>query len=148
VPQTVRFVRIEGDRVTQVKIAALGQPIAIHTENELQGYLDPEDTHELAMGDTSPGSTDSEGRPAAKPPTILKPGEAGAGASQRVQYPVAAKEQPLPAAPGSPADDGGTIPDTTQSPASTRSHTASTIPDPSVIPDATHYSDASETRVN
>ncbi len=29
VPQTVRFVRIENDRVTQVRIAALGQPIAV-----------------------------------------------------------------------------------------------------------------------
>ena len=28
-PQTVRFVRLEGDRVTQVRIAALGKPIAI-----------------------------------------------------------------------------------------------------------------------
>lgn len=104
VPQTVRFVRIEGDRVTQVRIAALGQPIAIHTENELQGFLDPEDTHEIAMGDAVP-SNDEDAHRKGAPPTILKPGEVGANStSQRVQYPVPAKEQPIPAAPGSPAD--------------------------------------------
>ena len=54
VPQTVRFVRFVGDRVIQVRIAALGQPIAIHDKNEMQGYLDPEDTHEIAMGDNQP----------------------------------------------------------------------------------------------
>ncbi len=105
VPQTVRFVRIEGDRVTQVRIAALGQPIAVHTENELQGYLDPEDTHEVAMGDTQPNGEEQARR---APPTILKPGESGAHSDQKVQYPVSStastKEQPLPAAPGSPAD--------------------------------------------
>ena len=31
-PQTVHFVRFEGDRVTQVRIAALGKPIAIHNQ--------------------------------------------------------------------------------------------------------------------
>jgi hypothetical protein len=104
VPQTVRFVRIEGDRVTQVRVAALGQPIAIHTENELQGYLDPQDEHEIAMGDVAPSGEDGDRRKGV-PPTILKPGEVGAGsASQRVQYPVPTKEQPLPAEPGSSAD--------------------------------------------
>ena len=37
VPQTVRFVRFVGDRVIQVRLAALGQPIAIHNQNEMQG---------------------------------------------------------------------------------------------------------------
>jgi len=86
VPQTVRFVRFEGDRVTQVRIAALGQPIAIHDQNELRGYLDPEDTHEIAMGDSKPGSG-GDG-PAKAPPTILKPGEVAPGSSQQVQMPV------------------------------------------------------------
>lgn len=91
VPQTVRFVRFEGDRVTQVRIAALGQPIAIHDKNELHGYLDPEDTHEIAMGDSKPGSGE-EGR-AKAPPTILKPGEMAPGSSQEVQMPVAVPTQ-------------------------------------------------------
>ncbi len=104
VPQTVRFVRIEGDRVTRVRVAALGQPIVTRNENEMQGFLDPEDTREVAMGD-SPMSNDDDSAHRKAPPTILKPGEVGAGSStQRVQYPVPAKEKPIPAEPGSPAD--------------------------------------------
>jgi hypothetical protein len=78
-PQTVRFVRIEGDRVTQVKVAALGQPIAVHTQNEMQGWEDPENIHEVAEGDTSHES-DGDG-PAKGPPSILNPGEASPGSS-------------------------------------------------------------------
>lgn len=104
VPQTVRFVRIENDRVTQVRIAALGQPIAVKTENELEGYLDPVDTHEIAMGD-SPIAAEDDSKPAGPPPTLRQPGDPlPANSEQRVQYPVPHKEQPLPAAPGSPAD--------------------------------------------
>jgi hypothetical protein len=135
VPQTVRFVRIIGDRVTEVRIAALGQPIAIHTENELQGYLDPEDTHEIAMGDAKNGAAgDEEGRHA--PPTLRQPGDPvpppnNAG---RVQYPVPEKEKPIPAAPGSPADQastadplGGDAPGISHAPA-TRGTASSTVP--------------------
>lgn len=86
VPQTVRFVRFVGDRVTEVRIAALGQPIAIHNQNEMQGYLDPEDTHEVAMGDSNSGSAEERANKA--PPTILKPGEVAPGSSQRVLLPV------------------------------------------------------------
>ena len=71
----------------------------------MEGYLDPlVDKNEVAMGDVVP-SNDEDARPKGAPPTILKPGETGAGStSQRVQYPVQTKEQPLPAAPGSSAD--------------------------------------------
>jgi hypothetical protein len=86
-PQTVRFVRFVGDRVTQVKIAALGQPIAIHDKNEMEGYLDPEDTHEVAMGDSKLGAGAEDG-PAKAPPSILKPGEVAPGSSRRVLLPV------------------------------------------------------------
>jgi hypothetical protein len=85
VPQTVRFVRFVGDRVTQVRVAALGQAIAVRDQNEMQGYLDPEDTHEVAMGDGQPASSEPG---ASKPPTILKPGEIAPGSSQQVQLPV------------------------------------------------------------
>ena len=78
-PQTVRFVRFEGDRVTELRIAALGKPIVIHDKNEMRGYLDPEDTHEIAMGDAKPGNGEDG---SAKPPTILKPGEAAPGSSR------------------------------------------------------------------
>jgi hypothetical protein len=84
-PQTVRFVRFEGERVTQLRIAALGKPIVLHTQNEMRGFIDPEDTHEIAMGDDKPGNGDTG---SAKPPTILKPGEAAPGSQKRVLLPV------------------------------------------------------------
>jgi hypothetical protein len=86
-PQTVRFVRFVGDRVIQVRIAALGQPIAIHDKNEMEGYLDPEDTHEVAMGDSKPAAGAEEGA-AKAPPSILKPGEVAPGSTRRVLLPV------------------------------------------------------------
>ncbi|HEY4380574.1 MAG TPA: hypothetical protein VGN01_09535 [Acidobacteriaceae bacterium] len=91
VPQTVRFVRFEGDRVTQVRVAALGQAIAVHTENEMRGYLDPQNIHEVAMGDANPGNgEESSGRAA---PTILKQGEISPGSSvDRVKLPVPAPD--------------------------------------------------------
>jgi hypothetical protein len=116
-PQTVHFVRFEGDRVTQVRIAALGQPIAIHDQNEMRGYLDPEDTREIAMGDSKPGNG---GGGSSAPPTILKPGEVAPGASQRVRLPMPkpdpaqtgsdrtpAASPSQPAEPGNPATEPG-----------------------------------------
>jgi len=107
VPQTVRFVRFVGDRVTQVRIAALGQAIALHDQNEMQGYLDPEDTHEVAMGDQKPGNGETG---AIAPPTILKPGEVAPGSSQRVRLPVSTptptttQDKSDPASSPAPAD--------------------------------------------
>ena len=88
-PQTVHFVRFEGDRVTQVRIAALGQPIAIHDQNEMRGYLDPEDTHEIAMGDGKPGNGEARLECAADHPETGRGGagqpEAGAAAGSRIK---------------------------------------------------------------
>jgi hypothetical protein len=104
VPQTVHFVRFVGDRVTQVRVAALGQPIATRDRNEMEGYLDPEDTHEIAMGDAKPAGGEADG---SKPPTILKPGEVAPGSQQQVQMPVKPasstqdKNSPDPAGPTS-----------------------------------------------
>ena len=98
-PQTVQFVRFEGDRVTQLRIAAMGQPIAVRDEDEMQGYLGPDETREVAMGDGKPGSGGDSG---AAPPTILKPGESAPGSSQRVQYPVTSSTPPPDKAGGVP----------------------------------------------
>lgn len=115
-PQTVRFVRFMHDRVTQLRIAALGQPIVIHDKNELRGYLDeenPDTTREIALGD---GEAD---KGSSGPPTILKPGEVAPG-SQRVRLPVnlpdtapetapdtaPAKTTPAPATPSPTGEPG------------------------------------------
>ncbi len=69
VPQTIRFVRFVGDKVTMVEIAALGKPIEIHNTNEMGDY-DATPTREVAMGDqTQKGSED---KPAA-PPSLRLP---------------------------------------------------------------------------
>jgi hypothetical protein len=105
-PQTVRFVRFEGDRVTELRIAALGKPIAIHDKNEMRGYLDPEETHEIAMGDGKPGNGEDG---TAKPPTILKPGEAAPGSQKRVLLPTpdssATQDKNAPANPAAAPTD-------------------------------------------
>lgn len=103
-PQTVRFVRFEGDHVTQLRIAALGKPIAIDTKNEMRGYIDPDDTHEIAMGDGKPGNgTDGS----SKSPTILKPGEAAPGSSKRVLLPTP-DQKPISPPTDKPADPPAT----------------------------------------
>ena len=103
-PQTVHFVRFRGDRVTEVRIAALGQPIAIHNKNELQGYLDggdPDAIREVAMGDQKPEGGETG---AVTPPTILKPGETAPGSSTRVKLPVNIPTQDKdPAVPSTPS---------------------------------------------
>ena len=112
-PQTVHFVRFEHDRVTQVRTAALGKPIAINDKNEMRGYLDgynSDTTREIALGDTPSANEDSA---PSKPPTILKPGEVAPGTSQRVRLPVSLPDTPpdqsttpAPATPSPTAEPG------------------------------------------
>ena len=90
-PQTVHFVRFVGDRVTQVRVAKLGQPIAVRDHDEMHGYFgggDPDNRREVAMGDVHARSDQDSGAPAAPPPSILKPGEVAPGSQQQVQMPV------------------------------------------------------------
>src|SRR5271154_2688333 len=86
VPQTIRFVRFVGDRVTVVEIAALGKPIEIHDKDEMGGYNSTEPTREVAMGDKSTDGTEKT----SSPPTLLKPGEAASAGSSnnKVQFPT------------------------------------------------------------
>ncbi|ADW69240.1 hypothetical protein [Granulicella tundricola] len=84
-PQTVKFVRFVGDRVSLVKIAEVGKPIAVHDQDELAGYLPPAPTREISLADRV-----GEGQKASAP-TLLKPGEKTleTGDTQRkVQVPV------------------------------------------------------------
>jgi hypothetical protein len=99
VPQTVRFVRFAGDKVTVVEIAALGKPIEIHDKDEMGGFNTPAPTREVAMGDQEQGG--EEKAPAA-PPSLRMPGEAAPpapGGSNKVQFPTKTPTAPVPPAP-------------------------------------------------
>lgn len=120
VPQTVRFIRFLGDRVAVVEIAALGKPLEIHDKNELEEAEVPSNTRQIAMGDHVPGKDGDDGAPAGTPPTLRLPGEAApANAQGKVQYPIDKgkdpNRQPIPAAPGSPADPTAQVPPQSQS---------------------------------
>ncbi len=95
VPETVRFVRFQGDRVVQVEIAELGKSIQIHKQDEVGGLTQAPEIREIALGDKSP--VDSADHAQVAPPTLRQPGEAApaAGGQGRVQYPA----QPIPAPP-------------------------------------------------
>jgi hypothetical protein len=102
VPQTIRFVRFVGDRVTVVEIAALGKPIEIHDKDEMAGYNSAEPAREVAMGDKAAEGTEKTNAP----PTLLKPGEAAsAGRTDgKVQFPDDNKDNKSGgSAPASPA---------------------------------------------
>ena len=104
VPQTVKFIRFVGDRVSLVEIAALGKPMEIHDKDELAGYLPPPPTREIALGDRKP--TEESGTPQG-PPTLRAPGETlpdtpavnGSG-NGKVQFPK--QPDPVTPAPSAP----------------------------------------------
>jgi hypothetical protein len=88
-PQTVRFVRFVGDRVTMVEIAELGKPIQIHDKDEMAGYTAPPTEHQIDVGDRKPTSADGGATAAAAPPTLVRPGETVStpNAPGKVQFP-------------------------------------------------------------
>jgi len=90
IPQTVKFVRFNGDRVVMVKIAALGKPIEIHDKNEMGDYGPPVETREIALGDGNPDPDHP-----APPPTLRQPGDViPVNSANRVQYPPPPKPVP------------------------------------------------------
>jgi hypothetical protein len=110
VPQTIRFVRFVGDRVTMVEIAALGKPLEIHNTNEMGDFDAPAPTREVAMGDQHKGADDKQ----AAPPSLRLPGEAAPeGGPGKVQFPTKGTVAPIPAPPSTdstPMTDPGTNP--------------------------------------
>jgi len=102
VPQTIRFVRFVGDRVTIVEIAALGKPIEIHDKDEMGGFNPPPPTREVAMGDQHQQGTDKQNN--TPPPSLRLPGEAApADGPGKVQFPTNnPAATPIPPTPTSP----------------------------------------------
>ena len=99
-PQTMRFVRFEGDRVTLLKVAEMGKPMEIHDQNEMAGYVAPKPVRRVLVGDAVGAQLGDEGGDMTAQrgaPTLKKPGEvlpevAPEGAQNgRVQYPIAKK---------------------------------------------------------
>lgn len=97
VPQTVQFIRFQGDRVSQVKVARVGQGIQVFDKEELAAFLPGgPPVHEVSLGDVTPDPAKQAS------PTLLKPGEkAASGDSQQkvilptdVQAPQPAKPRP------------------------------------------------------
>jgi hypothetical protein len=79
-PQTVEFVRVNGNRVIRVEVAKMGEQPVIFTKNEVEGLmrtdgtaLDPETQPRVAKnGDVQRDPNTQEGAP---PPSLRKPGE-------------------------------------------------------------------------
>ena len=90
VPERVSFVRFRGDRVSQLKIAEVGKPVLVRTQDEVGGFIAPPSTREILLGDRKP-SNEEENQQSAAVPTLRKPGEpAPANGSDRVQMPPSA----------------------------------------------------------
>ena len=105
-PQTIQFVRFVGDRVSLIKVAALGKPIQIRNQDEMAGYEAPEpvkvvDVHE------GPVASNGTAAPSLKLPTEAQtPADTPihAGEGRRVQFPDAHPD------PGKPTDHSAPVP--------------------------------------
>ena len=130
-PETVQFVRINGNRVIRYEIAEVGKPIQIFTRDEVDPLMEargtpiaPEShTRTIAMGDTH---TNPDTQAPGAPPTLRNPGETlpqddphsdvGQGAMRPVEFP---KQKPddYPDAthlPRTPQPDDNPEPDAAQ----------------------------------
>ena len=95
-PQTVRFVRFVGDRVSLVKIAAMGKPMEIHDQDEMAAYLPPKPTKTIAAGDVVADQAVKAGPPTLKKPGETLPDETSHSTAQngKVQFPEEKKTDP------------------------------------------------------
>jgi hypothetical protein len=131
-PQTMRFVRFHGDRVSMVKVAALGKAIEVHDQDELAGYLPPKPGRTITEGDAQ-GDDTKRGAPTLKAAGETLPDAQEAGSQNgKVQYPV---EKPK-----SKASTGGNAPASgTTAPASAPA--AGSVP---ATPEPQNYAPASQ----
>src|SRR5271163_2698981 len=104
VPQTIRFVRFIGDRVTVVEIAELGKPIVIHNQDEMGGYNAPPNTREVALGDQQqPKQGEDSGSRQA--PSLRMPGDAApTDGPNKVQFPDGDQKTKVAPIPPTPTD--------------------------------------------
>jgi len=94
-PQTMRFVRFVGDRVSLVKIAAMGKAMEIHDQDEMAAYLPPAPMKTIMDGDSVGEQVAKVGAPSLKKPgEVLPDATSTAAQNGRVQYPVEKKPDP------------------------------------------------------
>jgi hypothetical protein len=87
-PDPMQFVRLRGDRVVRMEIAAVGKDPVVRDQDETGGYFSVNPGREVSYGDASPTQA---GRPS-QMPTLRNPGEAAPpGAEPPVNFP---KEKP------------------------------------------------------
>jgi hypothetical protein len=130
-PQTVEFVRVNGNRVIQVEIAKMGEKPQIFTKDEVEGLmrtdgtpLEPEKQPRVAKnGDVERDPNSQEAGPA---PSLKRPGEtlpdqdrSGMGEMKPVRFPVkkpAAQpgDNPDGEPAATPATAGAPLPDASQ----------------------------------
>lgn len=129
-PSPVEFVRINGNRVIRVEVAAVGKPPVIFTRDEVEGMMRTDgtpviagnapNTHTIEMGDVQ---RDPDTQAPAAPPSLRKPGESlpaddnkdsRVGVMKPVQFP---KQQPDDEPNARPSQPVGTT-QTTPAPAS------------------------------
>ncbi len=89
-PQTVKFVRFNGDRVSLVKVAALGKAIEVHDQDELAGDSPSKPTKTIEEGDAQ-GNATKRGAPTLKAAgeTLPEATDRGGAQNGKVQFPVA-----------------------------------------------------------
>jgi hypothetical protein len=142
VPQTVKFVRFVGDRVSMVEIAAMGKPIEIHDKDEMAGYEDPSLTHEVALGDRKADVNENGAAPA--PPSLHRPDDpvdpdVPLNTKNKVQFPDDPKSADPKSADPKPGDVkvGSTTPDSTTSGDAKPADTSAPRAKPSLSPTPT-----------
>jgi hypothetical protein len=76
-PDPTQFVHFNGNRVIELEIARVGEPIEVHAKNEMGDYWStqqPDNTRVVKLGDENPLDAAKEKAPSA-PPTLRNPGE-------------------------------------------------------------------------
>ncbi len=136
-PEDVDFVRINGNRVIRVEVAAVGKPVQIFTRDEVEGMMrtdgtpltpgDAQGTHTVQMGDVV---RNPDTQAPAAPPTLRDPGEtlptdnskdSRVGVMKPVQFP---KQKPDDDESGTADGQQGTANPSSQTPAGTTSPNA------------------------
>jgi len=141
-PSPVEFVRINGNRVIRVEIAAVGKDPVVFTKDEVEGMmrtdgtpLAPEtaDTHTIQLGDVH---RNPDTQAPAAPPSLRKPGETlpvddGKDSRVGVMKPVQFPKQSPDDEPNARPDQQPAAPQTGSAPASSPSSTpTSSTPQP------------------